>query len=197
MTAALVAPMTEARGLDVGKTERRAALAAAGMTVGGIVTLAVFFAVGEPWGSINDGLTIALAVATAPIAVGLARRNPLQRALVLGGALDIIGVGITAVFTSLLIARRMTFEGSLPYVLLGQGLIGAWLVSVGIAAWPAPRSRRVAAFGIAGGAGLIVTVGGFGIGGMSHPLASMGFVAGLIGTVGFYLLLGRQPRRAR
>jgi len=196
MTTALVAHGAEDRVLDPGVVGRRASQAAAGLTVGGIVTLAVFFAVGEPWGTINDATSIVLAGATVPIAVGLARRNPHERALILGAALDIVGVGITAVFTSLLITRRMTFEGSLPYVLLGQGLIGAWLVTVGIAAWPAPEYRRLAAFGMAGGAGLIATVGGFGIGGMWHPVTSMGFVAGLIGTIGFYLLLGRRRGRS-
>jgi hypothetical protein len=165
------------------------------LTVGGIVTLAVFFAVGEPWGTINDGITIALAGATLPIAIGLARRNPRAVPIMLGAGLDLVGVAITVVFTSLLISRRMTFEGSLPFVLLGQGLIGAWMILASAGAWSAPASRRVAAFGIAGGAGLVLTVGGFAMGGISHPLASVGFVAGLIGTVGFYALLGRRPGR--
>lgn len=196
MTTTLVGSTPEERVLDPGIVGRRAAQAAAGLTVGGIVTLAVFFAAGEPWGTINDATSIALAVATVPIAIGLARRNPRATSLAIGAALDIVGVGITVVFTSALIARQMTFEGSLPYILVGQGIIGAWLVSVGIAAWQAPESRRLAAFGVAGGAGLIATVGGFGIGGMWHPLTFAGFVAGLIGTIGFYLLLGRRPRSA-
>jgi hypothetical protein len=196
MTTALLAPTTDGRDLDLGIAGRRAALAAAGLTVGGAVTLSVFFAAGQPWGSINDATSIALAGTTVPIAVGLARRNPRAMSLALGAALDLVGVGVTAVFTSLLIAGRMTFEDSLPFILTGQALIGAWMITTGAAAWSAPGSRRLAAFGIAGGVGLVATVGGFALGGISHPLMLGGFVAGLIGTFGFYALLGRRPGRA-
>lgn len=196
MTTALLAGTTDGRDEDLGIAGRRAALAAAGLTVGGAVTLSMFFAAGQPWGSINDATSIALAVATVPIAVGLARRTPRAATLTLGAALDFVGVGITAVFTSLLIAGRMTFEASLPFILTGQALIGAWIIAAGIAAWPASGSRRLAAFGIAGGTGLVATVGGFALGGISHPLMLGGFVAGLIGTFGFYALLGRRSTRA-
>jgi hypothetical protein len=103
--------------LDLSETGRRAAQVATGLTVGGAVTLGAFFAVGEPRGTINDGLSVALAGATLPIAVGLARRNPRSLRLVLGAGLDVIGVAVTTAFTSLLIARRMTFEGSLSGIL--------------------------------------------------------------------------------
>jgi hypothetical protein len=196
-TAPLLAPTTDGRVLDLGVAGGRAALAAAGLTIGGAVTLSMFFAAGQPWGSINDATSIVLAGATVPIAVDLARRNPRSTALTLGAALDLVGVAVTAVFTSLLIAGRMTFEGSLPFILTGQALIGAWMIDAGIAAWSAPGSRRLAAFGIAGGAGLIATVAGFALGGISHPLMLGGFAAGLVGTFGFYALLGRRPRRVR
>jgi hypothetical protein len=195
MTSALLAPTTTGRDLDLGISGRRAAQAAAGLTVGGVVTLAMFFAAGQPWGSINDATSIGLALTTVPIAVGLARRNPHAPVLVFGTALDLIGVGVTVVFTSLLIAGRMTFEGSLPFILTGQALIGAWMLGAGVVGWSAPGSRRLAAFGIVGGAGLVATVSGFGIGGMYNPLTLAGFVASLIGTFGFYALLGRRPAR--
>ena len=40
---------------------------------------------------------------------------------------------------------------------------------------------------------LLATAGGIAAGGMESPLAFVGFVAGLIGTAGFYALLGRRP----
>ena len=176
---------------------RRAAQAAAGLTVGAVVTLGVFFAVGEPWGTINDGLVIALAGATVPIAIGLARRNPRSVPLDLGPCLDLLGVTVTTAFTALLIARRMTFEESLPGVLGGQALIGCWLMLAGLAAASDPGSRRLSALGVAGGAGLVATAVGIATGGMESPLAFAGYVAGLIGTLGFYSLLGRRPRAIR
>ena len=85
--------------LDLSKIGHRAAQLAAGLTVGGAITLGMFFAVGEPWGTINDGLSIALAAATLPIAIDLARRNSRSTGLVLGAGLDGIGVAITTAFT--------------------------------------------------------------------------------------------------
>jgi hypothetical protein len=188
--------VTPLRGvLDLSIPGRRAAQAAAALTVGEVVTLGVFFAVGEPWGTINDGLVIALAGATVPIAIGLARRNPRSVPLDLGAVVDIVGVAITTTFTTLLIARRMTFEDSLPGVLGGQALIGCWLILAGLAARSEPGSRRLSEFGVAGGAGLVATAVGIATGGMESPLAFAGYVAGLIGTLGFYALLGRRRGR--
>lgn len=181
--------------VELSKVGHQAARVAAGLTVGGAVTLGAFFAVGEPWGTINDGLSIALAGATLPIAIGLARRNPRSAGLVLGAGLDVIGVAVATAFTSLLIARRMTFEASLSGVLAGQALIGCWLILVGVAAWSDPSSRRLAAFAVAGGAGLVASSIGVASGGMESPLAFVGFVSALIGTIGFYGLMGRRSSR--
>lgn len=171
----------------------RAARAAAALTIGSVVTLGIFYQVGQPWGTLNDGITIALAVATVPIAVGLAQHRRLSALLALGAVADVAGAITTIGFTVLLIAGAMTFEASLPFVLTGQGLIGCWLVLVGIVSWSAPGTRPVAAFGVAGGVGLVMSVLGFAIGGIEHPLTIIGGVFGLLGTVGFYALLSRQP----
>ena len=182
--------------LAVGAGVIRGARAAAALTIGSVVTLGVFYAAGEPWGTINDGITIALAVATVPIAIGLARQSRHSALLDLGAVADLAGAITTIGFTTLLIARTMTFEASLPFVLTGQGLIGCWLVLVGIVSWSVPGTRRLAAFGVVGGVGLVLSVLGFAIGGIEHPLTIVGGVVGLLGTVGFYALLGRRPAAA-
>ena len=130
-----------------------------------------------------------------PIAIDLARRNPRSTLLVLGAGVDIVGVAITTTFTSMLITGRMTFQGSLSGVLGGQALIGCWILMVGLAALAAPDSRRMATLALAGGAGLVATAAGVAFGGMESPLAFAGFVGGLVGTIGFYALLGRRRSR--
>jgi hypothetical protein len=188
--------MVDARtALDVGDAGRRAAQVAAGLTIGGATALAAFFAVGEPWGTLNDSLSICLAWATVPIAVDLARRHPASRLLALGVVVDLIGVETTTIFTSLLISRRMTFEDSLQPILTGQALIGTWLILAGVSVRSDPASRRASMLGITGGAGLIATAAGIATGGMQSPVAALGFISALVGTTGFYALLGR--RRAR
>jgi hypothetical protein len=181
--------------LDLDPIGRHAAQAAVGLTIGSGAALAAFFAVGEPWGTLNDTLSIGLAWATLPIAVDLVRRHPASRLLAIGGVVDLIGVATTTVFTSLLISRRMTFEDSLQPILTGQALIGTWLILAGAAAWSDPASRRASMLGITGGAGLIATAAGIATGGMESPVAAIGFVSALVGTTGFYALLGRRPAR--
>ena len=131
MTAGSLATALVPCVLDLGGVGRRSAQAAAALTVGGAVTLGVFFTVGQPWGTINDWLSIGLAGATVPIAFEMARRNPRSTPLVLGAGVDAVGVVVATTFTSLLISGRMTFEESLPGVLAGQALMGGWLVLVG------------------------------------------------------------------
>lgn len=183
--------------LDVGDTGRRAAQLAACLTIGGATALAAFFAVGEPWGTLNDSLSIGLAWATVPIAVDLMRRHPKSPLPGLGVVADLIGVAVTTVFTSLLISRRMTFEASLQPILTGQALIGTWLILAGASAWSDPTSRRASMLGMTGGAGLIATAAGIATGGMESPVAAIGFVSALVGTTGFYALLGRRPPQVR
>ena len=156
------------------------------------LALGVFFSVGEPWGTINDASSILLGWATLPIAFDIARRHGRSLPLVAGAACDVVGVAVVTAFTSALIARRMTFEESLVPILTGHGLIGCWLILVGLVAWSDPASRRPATFAVAGGAGLVATVASIATSGMGSPVALVGYVAGFIGTVGFYYLLGRR-----
>ncbi|HEY6570718.1 MAG TPA: hypothetical protein VIZ22_10525 [Candidatus Limnocylindrales bacterium] len=195
MTTVSLADASSCCGLDLDVAGRRASGAAAGLTIGAAIALGVFFAAGEPWGTINDSLSIALAWATVPIAVQLTRREPPSRALSLGAACDVVGVAVITVFTTLLISRRMTFEESLMPIMSGQSLIGTWLILVGLSAWPDRRSRRAAASALLGGAGLVATNAGLATGGMGSPVALAGFVAGLIGTTAFYAQLARRRSR--
>ncbi len=196
MTTGTLQATTSSCDLILGRPGRLAALMAAGLTMGGAATISAFFAVGEPWGTINDWTAIALAVTTVPVAIGLARLNQRSIPLLLGAGSDVVGVAITTTFTLLLITRRMTFEESLLGVLGGQALIGGWLILAGIAAASTPASRSVAAFGTVGGAGLVLTAAVVATSGMTNPLSLVGFVAGLVGTFGFYARLGRGPRRS-
>lgn len=197
MATGLLALVDARPTLDLDPIGRRAAKAAAGLTIGSATALAAFFAVGEPWGTLNDSLSICLAWATVPIAVDLVRRHPASQLLALGVVGDMIGVATTTIFTSLLISRRMTFEDSLQPILTGQALIGTWLILAGASAWSDPASRRASMLGITGGAGLIATAAGIATGGMESPVAAIGFVSAFVGTTGFYALLGRRPAQVR
>lgn len=140
--------------LELSKIGQRAAQVAAGLTVGGVVTLAAFFTAGEPWGTINDGLSMALAGATLPIAIGLARRNPGSMGLLLGAGLDVIGAAVTTAFTSMgacpasWAVRRSSDAGSswLVWRLGRSPRRDAWRRSLSLvarASWLPPSASRL------------------------------------------------------
>ena len=170
------------------------AIAAAILTVTGLVTLLAFFGTGSPWlGALNDLNTIAMAAVTVPVAVALhpvaARASaPLATFAV---ASDLIGVVLAAGFSALLVAQVMSFEQTLIPVTVGNGLIGAWLLItaallLAVAAVPSPLGW----LGIVGGAGLAVSALAFPILGREHPAIAVAGLAALIGLVGFYAWAG-------
>jgi hypothetical protein len=107
------------------------ALAAAVLTVTGLVTLLAFFGTGSPLlGTLNDVNTIAAALVTVPVALALrpaaARASPALATVAVG--VDLVGVLLAAGFSALLVTRVMSFEATLTFITMGNGLIGIWLL---------------------------------------------------------------------
>jgi hypothetical protein len=104
---------------------------------------------------------------------------------------DLIGVVLAAGFSTLLLAQIMSFDGTLLLITVGNGLIGAWLLTTAAlllasSALPAPLGW----LGVAGGAGLVVASIGFPLLGREHPIIAVGGLVALIGLVGFYIWAG-------
>ena len=170
------------------------AIAAAVLTVTGLVTLLAFFSTGiGALGTLNDTNTIAMAVVTVPVALALhpiASRvsGPIASAAV---ASNLVGVLLVAVFSALLVARVMTFEGTLTLITVGHGLIGAWvLVTAALLLSGAAVPAALGWLGIAGGAGLAMTALAFPLLGREHPVIATGGLVAVIGLVGFYAWTG-------
>lgn len=114
-----------------------AALAVVTLIVSAIA-LAIFFQVGEPWGSINDGLIVVTALALIPAMVAIDRLAGGQAAwLRIVTVLAIAGAVLISVGQSLLIVRILSLEGS--YVTGGIGLLPilVWLVALVVLAFGA------------------------------------------------------------
>ena len=166
------------------------AIAAAVLTVTGLITLLAFFGTGSALlGALNDLNTIVMAVVTVPVALALypvASRTSGSLATIALGA-DLVGVLLAAGLSALLLAHIMTFNTTLLPITIGNGLIGVWLLMtaalvLAASAVPAPLGW----LGIAGGAGLVVASVGFPLLGREHPVIAVGGVVALIGLVGFY-----------
>jgi hypothetical protein len=170
------------------------AIAAAILTVTGLVTLLAFFGTrSELLGALNDLNTIVMALVTVPVALALhpvAARTSASLATIAVGA-NVLGVVLAAGFRALLVTRIMTFEATLATITVGNGLIGVWLLATATlmlvaSAVPSPLGW----LGIAGGAGLALASLGFPLLGREHPLIAIAGLVALIGLVGFYTWTG-------
>ena len=96
----------------------------------GFISLILLFVVGEPFGTINDILTIPTAFLMMPLVLALYRLNSAGYPLVSLSALlvGVIGFFATAVGSILLVTGRIDFQQSLITGIGGFGLIGLWVL---------------------------------------------------------------------
>ena len=149
----------------------------------GLVTLIVFFAWGQPWGTINDLASAALALSAMPVVLSLhllLRRDPtvLSVTALVGSEAALL----TAVaFQLLLVLGLLSFEQTAVVVPAAFGVFGAGLV---VHSWLGRADRRwprkVSLMGIAAGAGYVLVIVGFLLGGQQHPVTAVG---GLLAVV--------------
>jgi hypothetical protein len=176
------------------------AIAAAILTVTGLITLAFFGTGSALLGALNDLNTIVMAVATVPVALALypvASRTSGSLATIALAA-DLIGVVLAAGFSALLVVGVMTFAATLLPITAGNGLIGVWLLmtaalALAASAVPSPLGW----LGIAGGTGLALASMGFPLLGREHLVIAVAGLVALIGLVGFYAWAGVLLLQAR
>ena len=102
--------------------------------VGGVVgvvsfvSLMLLFVVGEPFGTLNDILSIPIALLLTPLIVALYRLHAAEHAALSAFAMlaGLAGFFATAVGCALLVLGRISFEQSLLPGIGGFGLIGLW-----------------------------------------------------------------------
>lgn len=96
----------------------------------GFVALALLFVVGEPFGTINDLLSIPVAFLMVPLVVALYRLNAADHTTLslIALAAGIAGFFAVATGSALLVLNRISFEQSLLPGIGGFGLIGLWVL---------------------------------------------------------------------
>ena len=119
----------------------------------GIVSLIMFFALGQPYGTLNDVAVVAQYVLALPILVGVDRvlRPRASRLSTIAAATGVIGIAALVILQFLMIGRVLTFaqQGGLVSVALFVG-VGGWILLVGYTghatkSWP--RSLSLAVLG--------------------------------------------------
>lgn len=147
------------------------------------VTLLTFFAIGGPFGTINDGNSVLWALTFLPLALlfyGMHR--DLNGALNAGTTVaGIAAMIIFAISQFLLTIGLVRFEQTFTLVLIMGGIIGIWLIVQGFLALGTHLlPTRLIWLMIAFGASFVLSMIGFLIGGWESPLAAGGFLIGAI-----------------
>jgi hypothetical protein len=170
------------------------ALVAAAATVVGAVTLVLFFSRGEPWGRLNDASSVVLMLAMIPVALLI---TTIETETVTTVVLPVAAVGIGAMLAvaalqALLVARRVTYDQTKRWVLLGGAVIGLWYVATGLLAGHTALEGVLAWLAIAAGIGFVAIGYGFAAGNERHPLSALGGVVLLGASTAFFVVLGTR-----
>jgi hypothetical protein len=170
------------------------ALVAAAATVVGAVTLVLFFSRGEPWGRQTDASSDVLMLAMIPVALLI---TTIETETVTTVVLPVAAVGIGAMLAvaalqALLVARRVTYEQTKRWVLLGGAVIGLWYVATGLLAGHTALEGVLAWLAIAAGIGFVAIGYGFAAGNERHPLSALGGVVLLGASTAFFVVLGTR-----
>ena len=161
-----------------------AALLSAVATMGTSFTGILFFAVNEAFGKVNDIFGVFQVVLMLPVAVAvyLLTSPGYGWLALLALAVGCIGMIVVAVLQTLLVVGRVGFEQTIGATLAAGAAIGLWLIvanALALAGGALPWG--LGAFGLAAGAGYLLTALGFYRGRQQHPLFYAGSLLMVVG----------------
>ena len=187
---------------DLGAIERWApsfAILSASSWLIALITISLFFAIGQPWGTINDVASFVQWAAAIPLVIVIYQSQQARALIalfvaVLGLAALIVACGLTV----LLLAQVLTFQQQGTPTAVAGGVFGLWLV-LAAALWlgGSPLPGPLLALMAVAGAGTVAGVVGFVGFGSSHWLTYAGGAVGGLAypAWGYWLgiLLLRSP----
>ena len=166
-----------------GRIVDAAAIAAdvvAGAAVVGLVTIALFFWIGQPWGTINDLALLVMTLALAPLMLAFYELGgwtptPLARIAQASGWIAVLAWSVIQV---LMVTRVVAFDyshaatGVFAIQCVALVVIGLWVAGANLLA--GPWLSWVRWLGVLSGLGFVGLATGLLLGGMDHPLTYLG-----------------------
>jgi len=206
--------MTEAARRTVRRAGVAAYIAAVAAMVG-LVTIGLYFWIGQPWGTLNDVAVLVMTAAVGPLMLafwelGGLTPTPLARVAQAAGWL---AVAAWAILHALFIIGVLSFDyaahatDGLALEAVAQVVIGLWIAGANGLAGPWLGWQRW--LGLLTGVGWALVGVGLLLGGMNHPLSYAGGIGYLLVFPVWAFLMGRlftriasgagtrQPARAR
>ena len=169
------------------------ALVAAIATVVGAIFLGLFFAKGQPWGTLNDLASIVLMLATIPVLALFATFTEpyLAPGVAFGVAvIGLVGMLGASVAQGLLVARVRTYAQLLPWTLGFGAVVGVWYVLIGITGRLSGVPEIMTTVAILAGVGYMAIGYGFWRGNERHPLSIVGGIVLLVASTAFLVWIG-------
>lgn len=175
--------MAAVRSSSTQRLVARAAFAAsvvAAAALVGLVTIALYFWIGQPWGTINDLALLVMTLALAPLMLAFYELGgwtptPLARVAQAGGWIAVLTWSVSQV---LMIAGVVTFDyrhaatGVFAVQTVALIVIGLWVAGANLLAGPWLSWLRW--LGVVSGLGFVVLGIGLLAGGVDHPLTYVG-----------------------
>lgn len=170
------------------------AIASAIATILGLVTLLVFYSLGQPWGTINDLTSMLLALSTVPVLLALFRLHRRRAAVISLAALIMGGLALLVafVFQSLLVLKIIEYEATAVTVPAAFGVFGGALLAhsyLGLRARSLPGV--LGWLGIIAGAGYMLVIAGILVGGQESLLTITGGLLAVVCYPIWAIWLGR------
>lgn len=181
------------RAAELAALAGSSALLAAVATVVGAVFLGLFFARGQPWGTLNDLASIVMMLATIPVALFLAGftgesgGQATSMPILVVGLVGMVGASVAQ---GLLVARVRTYQQLLPWTLGFGAVVGAWYLLIGFTGRLAGMPELMADLAIASGLGYLAIGYGFWRGNERHPLSIAGGLVLLVASTAFLAWIG-------
>jgi hypothetical protein len=164
-----------------------------------LITISMFFSLGQPWGTVNDVASLVQWLAAIPLVIALwSYQRGLGPVSFAVAAVGLTSLVIACGLTILLLARTVTFASvGMPTAVAG-GVYGVWLLlAAAVLAGRSPLPTPLIAIMALAGIGTAIGVIGFVAFGSNHWLTyAGGLVGGLMYPVWAYwlaYLLTRTP----
>ena len=149
-----------------------------------VIAISLFFALGEPWGTINDVATLIAWLAAIPLVVLVYQAQRSHGWQALGVAVTgLASIAVASALTVLLLARLMTFEQQGTPTAVAGAVFGVWLLLAALL-WlgASPLPNLLLALMAVAGLGTVAGVVGFLGFGSSHWLT---YVGGALGGLAY------------
>jgi hypothetical protein len=161
-------------------TAAMAAYVVAAAALVGLVTIYLFFSIGQPWGTLNDLSLLVMTLALLPLMLafyelGGPTPTPLAQAAQAAGWIAVLTWSVVQV---LLIVGVVTFDykagatGAFAIESFALVYIGLWMAGANLLA--GPWLNWVRWLGVVSGMGFVVIAVGLLLGGQDHPLTYLG-----------------------